>query len=173
MSLCCCSLPGCIYTGWHNAKPVSCAFILAMRPVLSLVEHVDRGVHSQALGLPAAVLLIPDDIRGCNSGINDLTSGWQHCVPADDPARIFATGADLLAAEKDELSDMIERCTVFAKVTPQQKMAIVAGLQKNSHIVGFLGDGTNDALALCKADVGVSVDSGVLTSLHIWLTMLQ
>lgn len=49
-----------------------------------------------------------------------------------------------------------------AQVNPQQKMAIVAGLQRADHIVGFLGDGTNDALALRKADVGISVDSGVL-----------
>lgn len=48
------------------------------------------------------------------------------------------------------------------QVTPQQKMAVVAGLQRADHIVGFLGDGTNDALALRKADVGISVDSGTL-----------
>lgn len=70
------------------------------------------------------------------------------------------TGADLLAAEKDEFAALIERCTVFAKVDPQQKMAVVAALQRADHIVGFLGDGTNDALALRKADVGISVDSG-------------
>ena len=69
-------------------------------------------------------------------------------------------GTQLLAAEKEDLAELIERCTVFAKVTPQQKMAIVAGLQRAGHIVGFLGDGNNDALALRKADVGVSVDSG-------------
>lgn len=69
-------------------------------------------------------------------------------------------GAQLLAAEKEDLAELIEHCTVFAKVTPQQKMSIVAGLQSKGHIVGFLGDGNNDALALRKADVGVSVDSG-------------
>ena len=66
----------------------------------------------------------------------------------------------MLAADKDELAELVERCTVFAKVTPQQKMAIVAALQAAGHIVGFLGDGNNDALALRKADVGISVDSG-------------
>ncbi|BDA47243.1 probable magnesium-transporting ATPase, P-type 1 [Coccomyxa sp. Obi] len=74
------------------------------------------------------------------------------------------TGAELLAAEKDDFAELIERCTVFAKVNPQQKMAIVAGLQRADHIVGFLGDGTNDALALRKADVGISVDSGTDTA---------
>lgn len=68
-------------------------------------------------------------------------------------------GAQLLAAEKEDLAELIEHCTVFAKVTPQQKMSIVTGLQSKGHIVGFLGDGNNDAPALRKADVGVSVDS--------------
>ena len=77
----------------------------------------------------------------------------------------------MLAADKDELAELVERCTVFAKVTPQQKMAVVAALQAAGHIVGFLGDGNNDALALRKADVGVSVDSGASVSVPFkpWL----
>lgn len=69
-------------------------------------------------------------------------------------------GADLLAAEQDQLAAIVESCTVFAKVSPQQKMLIVTTLQQQGHAVGFLGDGTNDALAIRKADVGVSVESG-------------
>ena len=77
----------------------------------------------------------------------------------------------MLAADKDELAELVERCTIFAKVTPQQKMAVVAALQAAGHIVGFLGDGNNDALALRKADVGVSVDSGASVSMPFnpWL----
>lgn len=71
----------------------------------------------------------------------------------------------MLAADKDELAKLVEHCTVFAKVTPQQKMAIVAALQAAGHIVAFLGDGNNDALALRKADVGISVDSGTFVFL--------
>ncbi len=70
----------------------------------------------------------------------------------------------MLAADKDELAELVESCTVFAKVTPQQKMAIVAALQAAGHVVAFLGDGNNDALALRKADVGISVDSGASVS---------
>jgi Mg2+-importing ATPase len=71
-----------------------------------------------------------------------------------------ATGAQLMACDDGELAALVARCSVFAKVTPQQKMRIVGALQARDHIVGFLGDGTNDALALRKADVGVSVNSG-------------
>lgn len=46
------------------------------------------------------------------------------------------------------------------QVTPQQKMAVIDSLQKQKHVCGFMGDGTNDGLALRKADVGICVDSG-------------
>ena len=71
-------------------------------------------------------------------------------------------GHSLAAMEADQFLATVRRCSIFAKVTPQQKVQIVTMLQKNDHIVGFLGDGTNDALALRQADVGVSVDSGAI-----------
>ncbi|MCQ4438228.1 HAD-IC family P-type ATPase, partial [Clostridioides difficile] len=57
-------------------------------------------------------------------------------------------------------AQVVERTTVFAKLTPLQKARIVKALQANGHTVGFLGDGINDAPALRDADVGISVDSG-------------
>jgi len=69
-------------------------------------------------------------------------------------------GHSLAAIEADQFPATVRRCSIFAKVSPQQKVQIVTILQQNDHVVGFLGDGTNDALALRKADVGVSVDSG-------------
>ena len=50
---------------------------------------------------------------------------------------------------------------MFAKVSPPQKARIIAALQRNGHVVGFLGDGINDAPALKAADVGISVDTAV------------
>lgn len=71
------------------------------------------------------------------------------------------TGPDLAALEgSDEFDLAVERCTVFAKVTPKQKSMIVISLQKAGHCVGMLGDGINDCIALRDADVGISVDSG-------------
>ncbi|EEU35989.1 uncharacterized protein NECHADRAFT_49652 [Fusarium vanettenii 77-13-4] len=71
------------------------------------------------------------------------------------------TGPDLAALEgSDEFDLAVERCTVFAKVTPKQKSMIVTSLQKAGHCVGMLGDGINDCIALRDADVGISVDSG-------------
>ena len=68
------------------------------------------------------------------------------------------TGADLAKLSGEPLADAIERNTVFARVTPEQKAQIVAAVQRRGRDVGFLGDGVNDAPALRQADVGISVD---------------
>ncbi|MCX8747626.1 magnesium-translocating P-type ATPase [Snodgrassella sp. B3800] len=73
-------------------------------------------------------------------------------------------GQPLLGNEIEALSDealkpLLERHTVFAKLTPLQKSRIIRLLQENGHTVGFLGDGINDAPALRDADVGISVDT--------------
>lgn len=60
----------------------------------------------------------------------------------------------------DELAEVAERGTIFAKLTPLEKAKVVQIL-KRKHVVGFLGDGINDAPALREADVGISVDSAV------------
>lgn len=74
-------------------------------------------------------------------------------------------GIPLLGREIEKFDDatlqkLVEERTVFAKLTPLQKSRVLKMLQANGHTVGFLGDGINDAPALCDADVGISVDSG-------------
>lgn len=56
---------------------------------------------------------------------------------------------------------MIAKNNVFVRVSPQQKLQIVSTLRQQGHIVGFLGDGINDADAIRDADVGITVDSAV------------
>ena len=71
------------------------------------------------------------------------------------------SGPELALLEDSVEFDLaVERCSVFAKVTPKQKGLIVKSLQKAGHCVGMLGDGINDCSALRDADVGISVDSG-------------
>ena len=60
-----------------------------------------------------------------------------------------------------ELADVADRTTVFAKLTPAQKERDVGALHLKGHVVGFLGDGINDSPALKAADVGISVDTAV------------
>lgn len=58
-----------------------------------------------------------------------------------------------------ELYEVVERNTIFAKLSPMQKSRIIMALKAAGHTVGFLGDGINDAPALRVADVGISVDT--------------
>ncbi len=72
----------------------------------------------------------------------------------------------LLGPQLDELDDtalgeLAERTTLFAKLTPSHKERLVRVLRGRGHVVGFLGDGINDAPALRTADIGISVDSAV------------
>ncbi|KAG6042704.1 hypothetical protein E4U17_001267 [Claviceps sp. LM77 group G4] len=71
------------------------------------------------------------------------------------------TGPELALLEgADEFDEVVRTCTVFAKLTPNQKALVVGSLRKAGHCVGMLGDGINDCMALRRADVGISVDSG-------------
>lgn len=71
------------------------------------------------------------------------------------------TGADLRAISDDALIHQVDAVDVFAEVEPNQKERIILALRKAGHVVGYLGDGINDASALHAADVGISVDEAV------------
>jgi P-type Mg2+ transporter len=70
-------------------------------------------------------------------------------------------GSKIAVMTDAELADIADRTTVFAKLTPAQKERVVRALHAKGHVVGFLGDGINDSLALKVADVGISVDTAV------------
>jgi Mg2+-importing ATPase len=72
----------------------------------------------------------------------------------------------VLGSEVDQMSDsalaaVAERTSVFARVSPGQKTRIILALKSRNHVIGFLGDGINDAPSLHTADVGISVANGV------------
>jgi len=68
-------------------------------------------------------------------------------------------GHELEGISDSRFSDIVEKYDVFARVTPEQKLRIIEVLRNNGHVVGYLGDGINDAPALRAADVGISVDT--------------
>jgi len=69
-------------------------------------------------------------------------------------------GQDIEKMSEEELRKIAEEITIFARITPENKYKIIKALKENGHIIGFLGDGVNDAPALRQADVGISVETG-------------
>lgn len=70
-------------------------------------------------------------------------------------------GGEVETMGDGELAAAVEKTCVFARLSPAHKQRIIRALQHNGHVVGFMGDGINDAPALHAADVGISVDSAV------------
>jgi Mg2+-importing ATPase len=70
-------------------------------------------------------------------------------------------GSDVAKLQDNALARIVEKANVFARVSPTQKDRIMSALKRNGHVVGFLGDGINDATSMHTADVGISVDNAV------------
>ena len=71
------------------------------------------------------------------------------------------TGAEIQQLDDLALAARVEQVNLFCRVTPAQKNRIILALKRRGHVVGYLGDGINDAPSLHSADVGISVDSAV------------
>jgi Mg2+-importing ATPase len=69
----------------------------------------------------------------------------------------IATGDDIARIDDAALGHLAEQASVFTRVSPAQKNRIILALKRRGHVVGFIGDGINDAPSLHSADVGISV----------------
>ncbi len=83
------------------------------------------------------------------------------CADVGLDGQHILTGDELAKLPQDGFARAVEETHVFARLSPNQKEQIIRQLQAAGHVVGYLGDGINDAPALKTADVGISVDSAV------------
>jgi Mg2+-importing ATPase len=83
------------------------------------------------------------------------------CHDVGLPTEHIVLGMDIEKMSDEELLTAARKTTVFARLSPADKQRIIRVLRSNGHVVGFMGDGINDAPALRAADVGISVDTAV------------
>jgi Mg2+-importing ATPase len=82
------------------------------------------------------------------------------CEQVGIPHEDLVTGDDLDGLDDAALAAVAEKSVIFARVSPAQKNRVIAALRRRGHVVGFMGDGINDAPSLRSADIGISVASG-------------
>ena len=94
------------------------------------------------------------------TGDNELVTR-KVCHDVAMPIAKVVTGPQLAALDEPSFAREVDTANVLARLTPDQKEKVIQTLRQQGHVVGFMGDGINDVLAMKAADVGISVDSAV------------
>jgi cation-transporting ATPase E len=144
-----------------------------------VLAHSDASLDGDSLPSalePVALVLLAEKVRPdaadtlayfADQGVTlKVISGDNPRTVAAVARSVGLAGAEMafdareLPEDQAELADVLEEHSVFGRVTPQQKRAMVGALQSRGHVVAMTGDGVNDALALKDADIGVAMGSG-------------
>jgi len=91
------------------------------------------------------------------TGDNELVT-QQICSQLGLTVTGVLTGTNIQQMDDEALASQVERVNLFCRVNPTQKNRVILALKKRGHVVGYLGDGINDAPSLHSADIGISVD---------------
>ena len=94
------------------------------------------------------------------TGDNELVTR-KVCHDVAMPITKVVTGPQLAALDEAGFAREVDEANVLARLTPDQKEKVIKTLRAQGHVVGFMGDGINDVLAMKAADVGISVDTAV------------
>jgi Mg2+-importing ATPase len=94
------------------------------------------------------------------TGDNEIVTAYI-CKEVGMPVEHLLLGSQIETMNETDLAEAASAASVFARLVPAHKERIIRALQSKGHVLGFMGDGINDAPALKAADVGISVDSAV------------
>ncbi len=145
-----------------------------------LLAHSDAPLDGQQLPSPLTPLALVTLTEQVRPDAKDTLAYFASqgvdvkIISGDNPETVGAiarrVGLDLptdricdartLGTDVDALREVVGRTTVFGRVSPEQKRALVQALQREGHVVAMTGDGVNDALAIKDADIGVAMNNG-------------
>ncbi len=137
---------------------------IAWREVGADHPHAVVGDESDLVFAGLAGFLDPPKASGVAVKIvtGDSEEVTRHvCATLNIPVVGVLTGPDIDALDDQALAARVEEANLFCRVNPTQKNRIIRALKARGHVVGYLGDGINDAPSLHSADVGLSVDTAV------------
>jgi Mg2+-importing ATPase len=140
--------PDLLITKDHEAAMVFSGFIILFDPPKAGIADTINQLHHLGISLK----VVTGDNRLVAANVSQQ-------VGFSNPQ--ILTGSDLRSMSDEALRKRVNDISIFAEVEPNQKERIILALKKNGNVVGYIGDGINDASALHAADVGISVDSAV------------
>lgn len=145
----------------------------AKKEIKTLPENEEENIEYDLTFIGITTMIDPPRvgvrkaIKSChNAGIKVIMITGDHKTTATAIAKDLGiyrngdrvlTGKELQKMDFNRLKRIINKVTVFARVSPEDKMTIIAALKENGEIVAMTGDGVNDAPALKKADIGISM----------------
>jgi len=132
----------------HEVAMIFSGFLVLFDPLKAGIAKTINQLHHLGISLKV--------VTGDNKLVADNVSQQ---VGFSNPQ--ILTGSDLRSMSDEALSKRVNDISIFAEVEPNQKERIILALKKSGNVVGYIGDGINDASALHAADVGISVDSAV------------
>jgi Mg2+-importing ATPase len=137
-----------VYTVKDESDLILLGFLAFLDPPKDTATEALKRLHS--LNVDVKIL----------TGDNEIITAYI-CKEVGMPVEHLLLGSQIETMSEGELAVAVAASSVFARLAPAHKERIIRALQSKDHVVGFMGDGINDAPALKAADVGISVDSAV------------
>ena len=137
-----------VYSIKDEAALILLGFLAFLDPPKDTAKEALRRLHS--LSVDVKVL----------TGDNEIITAYI-CKEVGMPVEHLLLGSQIETMSETDLAEAASATSVFVRLVPAHKKRIIRALQSKGHVLGFMGDGINDAPALKAADVGISVDSAV------------